>query len=155
MSNYHLAQLNIAVMSAPVESPQLKDFVDNLDRVNVLAEQSPGYLWRLQDESGNATALRPFGDDTLVNLSVWENVEDLEYFVYQSIHVDFVKRRREWFEKLQMAHTVLWWIPQGHTPDEKEAGEKLELLRSQGATPEAFTFRERFAAPNDAAGGSP
>jgi hypothetical protein len=153
---YELAQLNIALMVAPLESPILKDFVDNLDRINELAENSPGYIWRLQTDEGNATAMRPFGDEYLVNLSVWKSIEDLHHFVFKSAHAEIMRRRKAWFHKMAEAYTVLWWVPEGHRPSVAEAREKLQSLRSKGPTAEAFTFREPFPRPSplDASAGS-
>lgn len=148
MSNYELAQLNIAQMLAPLESPQLKDFVDNLDPVNELAEQSPGYVWRFETDEGNATAARPFGEEYLVNLSVWKDIKSLHHFVYRSEHIEIMRRRKEWFAYLKEAYTVLWWIPAGHRPSLEEAKFKLELLRDAGPTEEAFTFKKPFPKPS-------
>lgn len=147
MSRYHLAQLNIASMKEPLESPGMADFVANLERINALAENSPGFVWRLQDEAGDATAIRPFGEQVLVNLSLWQDVESLSDYVYKSAHSEMLKRRNEWFSRLGQAHMVLWWVPAGHRPDVHEAAERLRLLRELGATGEAFSFRERFSAP--------
>lgn len=143
--NYHLAQLNIAQLLAPIDSPQLKDFVDNLDRINALAEQSEGFIWRLQTEEGDATALRPFGEEVIVNLSVWENVEVLHQFVYRTAHAPIMSRRREWFARMANAYMVLWWIPEGHQPSVEEAKQRLDLLQAQGASAQAFTFKQVFA----------
>ena len=107
MSRYHLAQLNIAMLREPLESPGMADFVANLERINALAEASPGYLWRLQDEAGDATAIRPFGAEVLVNLSLWRDVQSLSDYVYKSAHAEMLKRRREWFDKAEQAHMVL------------------------------------------------
>lgn len=147
MSRYHLAQLNIASMKEPLESPGMADFVANLERINALAESSPGFVWRLQDEAGDATAIRPFGAEVLVNLSLWQDVESLGDYVYKSAHTEMLKRRNEWFSRLGEAHMVLWWVPAGHLPDVQEAAERLRLLRESGPTAQAFSFRERFAAP--------
>ena len=147
MSAYQLAQLNIATMKAPLESPSMADFVANLQRINALAEASPGYVWRLQDEAGDATAFRPFGEDVLVNLSVWRDVQALSDYVYTSAHTEMLKRRQEWFSKVDAAHMVLWWVPEGHLPSVQEAFERLELLRKQGASAQAFSFRQAFAPP--------
>ena len=147
MAGYELAQLNVAQMRLPMEDPGMADFVDNLDRINTLAESSPGFVWRLQDETGNATDFRPFGDDMLVNISVWEDAESLRAFVFDTAHKEIMKRRAEWFDRMEMPYVVLWWVPAGHQPTEQEAGEKLELLRSQGPGPEAFNFRELFPSP--------
>ncbi len=129
MSAYHLAQLNIAWMKAPLESPEMADFVANLERINALAESSPGYVWRLQDEAGDATAIRPFGEEVLVNMSLWQDVHSLSDYVYKSAHTEMLKRRREWFERVEQAHQVLWWEPVGHRPDVSEAAEILAHLR--------------------------
>ncbi|VXD02164.1 conserved hypothetical protein [Pseudomonas sp. 8Z] len=147
MSVYHLAQLNIAWMKAPLDSPQMADFVANLERINALAEASPGYVWRLQDEVGDATAIRPFGDDVLVNMSVWQDVQSLSDYVYKSAHTEMLKRRREWFERVEQTHQVLWWVPAGHRPSVVEAAERLARLREHGVTAQAFNFRQVFSAP--------
>ena len=149
MRRYELAQLNIAKMIAPLESPELADFVSSLDSINALAERSTGFVWRLQSEDGDATSFRPFGDDMLVNLTVWKNVRSLHNYVYQSGHVDIMRRRKEWFSKIQEAYVVLWWVAQGHIPTIEEAGEKLKLLQADGPGPEAFTFKSAFPAPGD------
>ncbi len=147
MPNHHLAQLNIARLLAPLDSPQLADFVANLDRINALADDAPGFIWRLQTEEGDATALRPFGEEFIVNLSVWEDVESLNHFVHHSAHIEIMRRRRKWFEHLRAVYMVLWWIPQGHEPSIGEAAERLARLRQHGPTAEAFTFRMAFPAP--------
>lgn len=155
MSDYELAQLNIAAMKEPLESPGMADFVANLDRINALAEASPGFVWRLQTEEGDATAMRPMGPDTLVNVSVWRDAGSLNAYVYGSGHVEIMRRRREWFERMTEAHMVLWWVRKGHRPDASEAIAKLELLRAQGPTREAFTFRHPFPPPDGAQPGEP
>ena len=149
MSRYHLAQLNIASMKEPLESPGMADFVNNLARINALAEASPGYVWRLQDEAGDATAIRPFGDEVLVNLSLWRDVQSLSDYVYKSAHTEMLKRRREWFAKVEQAHMVLWWVTAGHRPSVEEAAARLAHLREHGATAHAFSFRQAFAAPDE------
>lgn len=147
MPAWELAQLNIAVMAHPLDSPEMADFVAGLDRINALAEAAPGFVWRFQSDDGNATAFRPFGEQTLVNMSVWRDVESLADYVYRSAHADIMRRRREWFGRMQEAHTVLWWVPQGHRPGMDEAGERLADLRKSGPGPGAFTFRQRYPAP--------
>jgi hypothetical protein len=148
VSTYELAQLNIAAMKAPLESPPMADFVANLDRINALAESSPGFVWRFQTAEGDATAVRPLGDDTLINLSVWRDIESLSDYVYKSAHVEFIRRRKEWFERVREAVIVLWWVPKGHRPSEAEALAKLGLLRARGPSVEAFTFRYAYPAPD-------
>ncbi len=152
MSNYRLAQINIAKLKAPIDSPELEDFVDNLDRINALAEGSDGFVWRLKGEGNDATSLRPFGDDVIVNMSVWRDVEALKDFAYRSGHVEIMRRRREWFTRMAEAYVVLWWVPAGHEPTVEEAAERLELVRRQGPTPEAFNFGEAFPPPDAVAG---
>lgn len=147
MATYHLAQLNIAQMRTPMDSPEMADFVANLDRINALADSAPGFVWRLAGDDGNATAFRPFGEDTLVNLSVWESVDALRAFVYQSAHVEIMKRRKEWFDRMPQAYMVLWWVPAGHQPGEAEAKERLQWLRTHGPSEQAFTFQQSFPAP--------
>lgn len=147
MSTYHLAQLNIAVLKAPLDSPILADFVANLDRINALAESSEGFIWRLKSEDNNATSFRPLDENTIVNMSVWRDIESLNAYVYKSAHTEIMRRRKEWFERMAEAFMVLWWIPQGHTPEIDEALKKLELLRQHGPGPEAFTFRSPFPNP--------
>lgn len=148
--NYHLAQLNIAQLLAPLDSLQLKDFVDNLERINALAEQSEGFIWRLQTEEGDATALRPFGDEVIVNLSVWASVEALHQFVYRSAHAPIMRRRREWFARMANTYMMLWWIPEGHEPTVEEAKQRLDLLQNQGASAQAFSFKQVFEQPSKA-----
>jgi len=148
MSRFELAQLNIATMKEPLESPGMVDFVANLDRINALAEGSPGFLWRLQTDEGDATALRPLGDSTLVNMSVWRDIDSLNAFVYRSAHSEIMRRRREWFDRMRAAHLVLWWVPVGHRPTVTEATAKLDLLRAKGPTAGAFTFGNAFPPPD-------
>lgn len=147
MSTYHLAQLNIATLLAPLDSPQLADFVGNLQYINGLGERAPGFVWRLQDEAGDATALRPFGDEAIVNMSLWHSLEALGDFVYRSEHVEFFRRRREWFGRMAEAASVLWWVPAGHIPSLQEAADKLALLRRDGPTAAAFSYARPFPAP--------
>ncbi|MFN7309649.1 MAG: DUF3291 domain-containing protein [bacterium] len=151
MSQYELAQLNIATMKEPLDSPLMTDFVANLDRINALAEQAPGFVWRLQTEEGDATALRPLGENTLVNVSVWRDVQSLNDYVYRSAHVEIMRRRKEWFERMAQAWAVLWWVPSGHRPDVAEAAERLAELRAPGPTPRACTCKQAYPAPDEAA----
>jgi hypothetical protein len=148
MSRYELAQLNIAKMKGPLDSPLLADFVSSLDRINALADTSAGFVWRLQTTEGDATAMRPLGEDTLVNMSVWRDVAALRNYVYRSGHVDVMRRRKEWFEHMAAAFVVLWWVPKGHRPTIQEAISKLELLRSAGPSENAFTFRQAYPQPD-------
>ena len=148
MTQHVLAQLNIARLKAPMDSPDLADFVANLDRINALAESAPGFVWRLEEESGNATALRPFGDDCIVNMSTWKDVASLSDYAFRSGHVEIMRRRREWFVPMEEAYAVLWWVPRGHHPDTTEAKERLEHLRVHGPSARAFTFKSAFPPPS-------
>ncbi len=149
MPNYELAQLNIGQIKGPMDSPIMADFAASLDRINALAERTPGFVWRLQTEEGDATSIRPFEDERmLVNMSVWRDVESLNKYVYSSEHVELMRRRREWFERMPEAFLVLWWVRKGHRPSVVEAIAKLELLRAHGATADAFSFRTAFPAPD-------
>lgn len=149
MPTFELAELNIATLRAPMDSPLLADFVANLARINALAEASPGFVWRLQDDAGDATALRPFGADLLVNLSVWRDLESLRQFMFRTDHAPIMRRRAEWFVPMDVAHVVLWWVPAGHRPDLDEAAERLQRLRREGPGPQAFGFRSEQPPPGD------
>jgi hypothetical protein len=154
---WHLAELNIGRFAAPLDSPGLKDFVDNLDRINALAEAAPGFVWRLTGEGNNATDIRPFEDDPMmaVNLSVWSDLAALGAYVYRSDHVAIMRRRREFFEVPTEAFMALWWVPAGHIPTIAEAIERLQHLREHGPSPFAFSFREPFAPPSGDIGVEP
>ena len=143
---YHLAQINIGRLAAPLESPQLKDFVDNLDRINAIAEAAPGFVWRLTGEGNNATDLRPFDDDPMmaINMSVWTDLASLGAYVYRSDHIAIMRRRREFFEVPDQAFMALWWVEAGTQPTVAEGIARLERLRRDGPTAEAFTFRQPF-----------
>ena len=152
MSKYQLAELNVATLRSPLDSPELKDFVDNLDRINAHAEGSPGFVWRLKGDGNDATSLRPLGDNVLVNMSVWRDVDALREYVYKSGHIEIMRRKREWFERPTGSPFALWWVPEGHEPTVAEAVARLQHLHKHGPSAEAFTFGEAFAAPdaNDA-----
>jgi hypothetical protein len=148
----HLAQLNIGRLLAPIDDPRIAVFVANLEPINALAEASPGYVWRLQDEQGDATSIKAFDDDLMIlNLTVWESAEALADFVYRTGHVELLRRRREWFEGAIEPTSCLWWIPEGTTPEVDDAIARLEHLRAHGPTATSFTFRHRFE-PDGAVG---
>ena len=138
----HLAQLNVAVIRYETDDPRMAGFMDALDEINAIADASPGFVWRLQSDSGNATDIRPDADNDqfLVNLSVWTDVESLRDYVYRSDHTPFLRRRAEWFERPDEAHLVLWHVPAGHVPSIDEALERLDRLRRDGPSEHAFTF---------------
>jgi hypothetical protein len=151
--SFHVAQLNIARLIEPLESPRLAGFVELLPVVNGLADAAPGFVWRLVDEDGgDATHLRPFGPDYIVNLTVWESVDALREFVYRSGHIEPLRRRREWFHVADQPYAVLWWVPAGHIPTVDEAAHRLARLREAGPGPDAFTLREPYPAPAGTAG---
>jgi hypothetical protein len=144
-----IAQVNIALPRQPLDSPALAEFVANLEPVNALADSAPGFVWRLEDESGDATSIRAFDDERLIiNMSVWESIEALWDFVYSGRHLEVMRRRREWMTRIAGTYTCLWWVPSGHVPTVAEAKERLERLESHGPTPEAFTFKRRYSSPD-------
>ena len=149
MATYHLAQVNIGRFRAPIDSPIMEGFRSQLDPINALADASPGFIWRLQTEDGNATAIRPYENDDLmaINMSVWENLESLQQFVYKSHHVHPLRGRQQWFEPIEGPILALWWIPAGQLPSVAEARERLQHLKDHGPTPYSFTFRTPFPAP--------
>lgn len=146
MKKLHLAQINIGRMRGPIDGPVMRGFVERLEDINALADGAPGFVWRLQTEAGNATYLRPYEDDEMmiINMSVWETVEDLRNFVFSTEHAEVLRQRREWFEKLETPITALWWVPAGHVPSIDEAKKRLAHLQEHGPTPFAFTFRNVF-----------
>ncbi len=145
----HLAQVNIAEMIAPIDSPVMADFVNNLDRINAMAEQSNGFVWRLKGDEGNATAIRVFDYDFLIiNMSVWEDIDTLFDFTYKTAHVEILKRKKEWFQRMPKMHMAFWYVEKGHTPTPDEAKERLNYIREHGETPYAFTFKGGFTIEN-------
>lgn len=145
---YHLAQLNIGRLVAPLESPEVAPFVAALEPINALADGAPGFVWRLQTDEGDATSVRAWDDDRmLLNMSVWESIEALREFVYRGDHVEVMRRRREWFEQMAQVYMVLWWVPAGTVPTVDEAIARLAQLEAHGPTADAFTFRESFPQP--------
>jgi hypothetical protein len=154
MSRYQLAQLNVAELKAPLDSPELKDFVDNLDRINALAEASAGFVWRLKGDGNDATSFRPMGENVIVNMSVWRDVAALRDYVYKSAHVEIMRRRREWFTRMANAYMCLWWVPRGQVPAPEEAVARLQHLREHGPTPVSFTFAQAYPAPDSQQGGA-
>ena len=152
MSRYwHLAQINIGKLVAPQGDLRVQPFFDALDRVNALADAAPGFVWRLQDESGNAMGISYSPDPLLaVNMSVWQDADALFDFVYRSSHTPVLARRRDYFQKFDGAYQALWWVAAGHIPTVNEGLSRLWLLDRFGPCPQAFTFKARFAAPDEA-----
>jgi hypothetical protein len=148
MTAYHLAQLNIGRSVAPMEDPRMAGFAARLDEINALAERSPGFVWRLQGDNGNATQLKYFDDPlVIINLTVWASVDELHAFTYRSDHKSLFARRFEWFQRWPGPSMVLWWQPAGTIPDAEEAFRRLRHLADHGPTAEAFTFKLRFEPP--------
>lgn len=145
MSLYHLAQVNIGRLRGPLDSPGMADFAAALHTINRLAEETPGFVWRLQDESGISSSIRAFEDERMaINLTVWESAEALREYTYYSQHADFFRRRGEWFEKLETPVLALWWMAAGEQPTIDEAKARLADLAERGPTPYAFTFKAPF-----------
>lgn len=143
---YNIAQVNIGRIRAELDDPIMAGFVNRLDEINALADTSPGFVWRLKTDANNATYFRPFNDErTLLNMSVWETVEQLRQFVFQTLHLELLRQRHAWFEKFEGAYTALWWVPVGHIPGIDEAKRRLAHLDKHGPTQFAFTFQSVFA----------
>ena len=142
----HIAEVNIARMKASLDDPVMAGFVARLDEINALADRAPGFVWRLQDISGNSTYLRPYEDDRILfNLSVWETVEALREYVYKSAHAELFRDRRQWFEQFDGMQLAMWWVPPGHIPGIDEAKKRLAHLEEHGPSQYAFTFKKIFA----------
>lgn len=150
---WHLAQINVARMIGDsIDHPIMKKFVAQLDEVNALAENSPGFIWRLKDENNNATNFNPYNDNrVIVNMSVWETLDDLMKFVYHGRHAEVLRSRRDWFVNFRRPFTALWYIPVGHIPTIEEAMHRLELLQVNGPTAFAFDFKTKFPEPREGA----
>jgi hypothetical protein len=142
--------MNVGRLRAPLEDPVMEGFRSQLDPINALADRSPGFVWRLQTEDGNATAIRPFADERIaINMSLWESLEALRQFVYRSAHVGPLRDRKQWFEPMEGPILVLWWVPAGHVPTVAEGQQRLQDLKERGPSPDAFTFRTPFPPPDE------
>jgi mannose-6-phosphate isomerase-like protein (cupin superfamily) len=147
---FELAQFNLGIIKGPMDSPVMADFAASLDRIHAEADASPGFVWRLVGDAGDPAVRRYLGAESIVaNLSVWEDLDPLRRYVYESGHLGMLQRRREWFERLREAFQALWWVPEGHRPDVTEALARLDMLRSKGPCAEAFTFRDPYPAPDE------
>jgi Domain of unknown function (DUF3291) len=146
--DWHLAQINIGRLRAPIDDPLIAEFRDALAEINAVAERSTGFVWRLQTAEGDATALHPTGEELVIpNMSLWESADALADFVFRSDHTPFLRRRRVWFERYESAYVALWWVPAGHIPTLGEGMERLAILDRDGPTEKAFTFARRFPVP--------
>jgi len=147
--NYQIAQINIAQAQDSMDSETMKGFVERLDEINALADKSEGFVWRLETEEGDATAIQAFDDPLMiVNMSVWEDIESLKNYVYKSMHVELIRDRDAWFNKITKIHQALWWIPKDHIPSVEEGKEKLNHLQQHGPGEGAFTFAKGFQKNN-------
>ncbi|MDO7173796.1 DUF3291 domain-containing protein [Mariniflexile sp. AS56] len=148
---YQIAEINIARMKGvSMDDPIMKEFVDNVNAVNEIAEKSNGFVWRLLDEDKEAANFSPFTDEqVIINISVWETIASLETFMYKTFHSDFLKRRKEWFYAYGKVATAMWWIPKGDVPTIQEAAEKLEYIQKNGPSEVAFSFRYQFPKPGE------
>jgi hypothetical protein len=153
--DWHVAQLNVGRANGPMDGPIMAGFMARLDEINGLAERTPGYVWRLKTEAGNATDIKVTDDPLfIVNLTVWRSIDELYEFTYRSMHKELFKRRFDWFERSSTPTMVLWWQAAGSVPTVDEALARLRLLTDRGPTPDAFTFKQRFPAPGVLAGGA-
>ncbi|MEV4115841.1 DUF3291 domain-containing protein [Nonomuraea sp. NPDC049695] len=142
----HLAEMNIAHLRAPIDSSELAEFVALLEPINDLADESPGFVWRLKESEDDptATVIHEYGDHLLINFSVWESLDTLWDYVYRSPHLGVLRRRREWFLRMAEPYMVMWWVPEGHIPTLAEGMRRLERLKAEGPSPEAFTFKDSY-----------
>ncbi len=148
MSDHHLAQINVGRLRAPIDDPLVAEFANALDEINALADASPGFVWRLQTDEGNATGIHVSDDEQfIINMSVWETADHLFQYVYRTEHVDFLRNRRDWFERMDQPHMCMWWIEAGQVPSIDEGLARLDRLRRDGPTDQAFSFREPFEPP--------
>lgn len=144
-TQYHLAQINIGKVKGEMDTEIMHGFASRLDEINALAESSPGFIWRLQDDGGDATSIRVYDDPLLlVNMSVWEDIESLKNFVYKSLHTELLQNRNEWFNKMSDVYQCLWWVPQGYTPSIEEGQGKIKTIQEIGPSEQAFTFSKPY-----------
>jgi len=149
VTQYHLAQINIAKAVADLDSPLMAGFRSRINEINGLADKAKGFIWRLQSEEGDATSIRAFEDsNTYINLSVWETPEDLKNFVYRTMHVELIRDRETWFSRLPEQHQAAWWVPAGHRPSAEEGRDRLLTLRAHGPSATAFTLAKPFPQPH-------
>ena len=149
MPAYHIAQLNIARMIAPLDDPMMADFVAYRGPINEVADASPGFVWQFPIAEDDMSSYGLYGEELiLINYTVWDSIEALKEFTYKTIHADAFRKRRKWFEKMAEHYLALWWIPAGHIPTWDEAATRLDALRANGETPYAVSFRSSFPAPD-------
>ena len=145
MNNFNLAQVNIAKRLAPMDDPIMQDFVNNVEKINAIADVSDGFIWRMQDEDKDL-GVAVFKDDSiLINISVWKDLESLFNYTYNSGHIEVFKRKKEWFSKIKMMHMAFWYVPEGYEPTFQDAKNRLDYLNNHGDTPYAFSFKSKFS----------
>ncbi|GAA4973529.1 DUF3291 domain-containing protein [Algibacter aquimarinus] len=145
MNNFNLAQVNIAKRLAPMDDPIMQDFVNNVEKINAIADASDGFIWRMQDEDKDL-GVAVFKDDSiLINISVWKDLESLFNYTYNSGHIEVFKRKKEWFSKIKMMHMAFWYVPEGYEPTFQDAKNRLDYLNNHGDTPYAFSFKSKFS----------
>ena len=145
MGKYALSQVNIAKRLAPFSDPIMQDFVNNVGKMNAIADTSEGFIWRLKDEDKDEAVLVFKDDSLIINISVWESREALFNYTYNSGHIEVFKRKKEWFSKINMLHMAFWYIPEGYIPTFQDAKDRLDFLNKHGETPYAFTFKSKFS----------
>jgi len=145
---WQIAQINVGTILYPIDDPRMAGFTGRLDEINALAEKSPGFVWRLQSDSGNATDIQ-ISDNPhfIINMSVWQSTEHLFDYVYKTVHREVMVQRREWFERPTKTYQALWWVEEGHLPTAQEGMERVEHLEAHGPTPHGFTFKTVFPPP--------
>ena len=151
--SWHIAQINVATALYPLDDPRIAEFMGLLDEINALAEASPGFVWRLKSDQGNATDIQVTDDPKfIVNMSVWQSVEALFDFAYKSAHRHVMAKRRQWFAPPVQAYQALWWVPAGVFPTAEEGLGRLAQLERDGPSPHVFTFKQKFPPPGHAGG---
>lgn len=144
MTKHYLSQVNIAKSLAPMDDPIMQDFINNVDKINAIADTSEGFIWRLKDEDKEEAAAVFQDDSLIINMSIWENLESLFNYTYKSGHIEVFKRKKEWFSKMKMVHMAFWYIPEGDIPTFQDAKNRLDYLEKHGDTPFAFSFKSNF-----------
>jgi heme-degrading monooxygenase HmoA len=146
---YQLAEFNIARMRFPLDDPRMREFREALASVNALADESPGFAWRLESDEGEGNAVRQIHDpQLLLNLSVWESIDALRAFYLAAPHGEFLRRRATWFERARHPYLALWWVAHGHHPSLEEATQRLAMVSEDGPTDSSFDFAHPFPMPS-------
>ncbi|MEO0897638.1 MAG: DUF3291 domain-containing protein [Bacteroidota bacterium] len=135
-STHQLAQLNIAELKYDIEGPEMADFVARIDEINQLGAEQPGFIWRMTEDVEGIFDPEKF----IFNMTVWEDVASLMKFTFETAHVEVMRQRKKWFDKMKSSHFVMWWVPKGHLPSLKEGKEMLDKLEREGPSEEVFTF---------------